>query len=121
MSPNYHPPMRLTPPQIDDAVRHLAGPDATVKLFGSRLDDAARGGGIDLLVECERLVAEPVGLACRITARLQRTLGDRKIDVLVIDPETPLDPVHRAARLHGVALKGSLPPKLLQQQEAARR
>jgi hypothetical protein len=31
-------------------------------------------------------VARPVWLAAQITARLQRRLGDRRIDVLVIDP-----------------------------------
>ncbi len=46
----------------------------------------------------------PVWVAARITARLQRALGDRKIDVLVIDPGTELLPVHRAALAEGVEL-----------------
>ncbi|MDH5508566.1 MAG: hypothetical protein OEZ02_15195 [Anaerolineae bacterium] len=42
--------MRLNPRQIDanqQAVSELAGIDATVRLFGSRTDDNARGGDID--------------------------------------------------------------------------
>ncbi len=87
------------------ATRELAGPDASVRLFGSRLDDQLRGGDIDLLVECPRRVARPVWLAAQITARLQKRLGDRKIDVLVVDPDTELEPVHRVARTEGKLLQ----------------
>jgi predicted nucleotidyltransferase len=100
--------MRLSPDQartIVAATKELAGPDARVRLFGSRLDDLARGGDIDLLVECPRVVARPVWLAAQITARLQRRLGDRRIDVLVIDPATELEPVHRVAQAEGVLLQ----------------
>jgi predicted nucleotidyltransferase len=100
--------MRLSPDQartIVVATQELAGPDARVRLFGSRLDDQARGGDIDLLVECPRPVARPVWLAAQITARLQRRLGDRRIDVLVIDPATELQAVHRVAQTEGVLLQ----------------
>ena len=63
--------MRLSPLQIHATVAataELAGPDALVRLFGSRLDDALRGGDIDLLVECPNKVARPVWLAAQITA-----------------------------------------------------
>jgi predicted nucleotidyltransferase len=99
--------MRLTPEQlraIVAAAADLAGADARVRLFGSRLHDELRGGDIDLLVECPRPVARPVWLAAQLTARLQRVLGDRRIDVLVIDPLTALQPVHRAAQAEGVPL-----------------
>lgn len=87
------------------AARELAKPRARVRLLGSRLRDDIRGGDIDLLVECPDPVAQPVWLAARITARLQRALGDRRIDVLVVDPQAPLEPVHRAARAEGVGLE----------------
>ena len=100
--------MRLTPEQtraIVAAATELAGADACVRLFGSRLDDSLKGGDIDLLVECAHPVDRPVWLAARMTARLQRILGDRKIDVLVVGSSTPLEPVHRAARATGVLLQ----------------
>jgi predicted nucleotidyltransferase len=100
--------MRLSNEQVRailTAARELAGPGASVRLFGSRLRDDVRGGDIDLLVECPAPVDGPVLLAARITARLQRLLGDRRIDVLVVDPHTLLDPVHRVALAEGVRLE----------------
>jgi len=100
--------MRLSVEQaraIVTAARELAGPEASVRLFGSRLRDDIRGGDIDLLVECPAPVDRPVWLATRLTARLQRLLGDRRIDVLVVDPHTPLEPVHQIARAEGVRLE----------------
>jgi predicted nucleotidyltransferase len=76
-----------------------------VCLFGSQLDDAAKGGDIDLLIECPQPVTRPVWLAAQITARLQRALGDRRIDVLVVDPGTALEPVHRVTLAEGVVLQ----------------
>ena len=63
--------MRLSPLQIHAivaATAERAGPDALVRLFGSRRDDALHGGDIDLLVECPNQVARPVWLAAQITA-----------------------------------------------------
>jgi predicted nucleotidyltransferase len=100
--------MRLSAEQssvILATARELAGPDASVRLFGSRLNDQSRGGDIDLLVECPHRVARPVWLAAQITARLQRRLGDRKIDVLVVDPDTELEPAHLVARAEGKLLQ----------------
>ena len=71
------------------ATHELAGPDASVRLFGSRLHDTLKGGDTDLLVQCAHPVERPIWLAAQTTARLQRLLGDRWIDVLLIDPTTP--------------------------------
>ncbi len=99
--------MRISPHARDAIIRttaELAGAGSRVHLFGSRLHDHLRGGDIDLLVECPQPVSRPVWLAAQITARLQRILGERKIDVLLIDPSTVLEPVHRVARAEGVEL-----------------
>lgn len=103
----YDACMRISAEQaqaIVAATRDLAGPQASVRLFGSRARDDVWGGDIDLLVECPEPIEQPVWLAARLTARLQRALGDRRIDVLVVDPHTELEPVHRAARAEGILL-----------------
>lgn len=50
--------MRLTEQQVEtilSIVSGIAGKDARVILFGSRLKDGARGGDLDLLVESDEL------------------------------------------------------------------
>jgi len=60
-----------------------ADPDAAVYLFGSRVNDVAKGGGIDLLE-----LSKKINLTAKldILARLHQQLGDQKID-LVIYPD----------------------------------
>jgi predicted nucleotidyltransferase len=64
---------------IHEAI-HQADIDAEVYLFGSRVDDTARGGDIDLLVLSKR-----IGLMKKleILAQLHEKLGERKIDLAV--------------------------------------
>jgi len=60
---------------------------AKVRLFGSRLNDDARGGDIDLLIE-----SKTVGFKDKLIIRyqLKEQLGDRKIDIIVTDKfDTP--------------------------------
>jgi len=89
---------------IRDTAREIFGPAAEVRLFGSRLDDAARGGDLDLLVVLPEPLAESPRKSLTFVARLQRRLGDQHIDVLVLDPLTPRQPVHEHAMRQGVTL-----------------
>ena len=68
--------MRLTKQQtqlITHTVSRLAGTGAAVYLFGSRLDDQAKGGDIDLLIESDT----PLSLIHRaqIKMELESQLG----------------------------------------------
>ena len=64
---------------ITNAVRQ-ADADAQIYLFGSRVNDAAKGGDIDLLV-----LSKKINLMTKleILAQLHLKLGERKIDVAV--------------------------------------
>ncbi len=90
---------------IRETVRQRLGREAEVYLFGSRLDDAARGGDIDLLVvlpgepDAGRAVA-----ASQLEAALQRRLGGRQVDVILLTPRTPRRPIHEHALRTGVRL-----------------
>ncbi|MEO7640657.1 MAG: nucleotidyltransferase domain-containing protein [Ramlibacter sp.] len=98
--------MRLTPTQrlaIKQRFADELGPGCEVRVFGSRADDAARGGDLDLLVVSPGKLAGKVWLASRLAAFAERLLDGRKVDVLLVDPDTTLQPVHRAA-MQGVAL-----------------
>jgi predicted nucleotidyltransferase len=99
--------MRLTAEQAETirrATAEIFGPDARVRLFGSRLDDAARGGDIDLLVECDEAIADFAHKRVQLVARLRLRLGDQPIAVLVSAPGAPQGPVHAAALRQGVRL-----------------
>ncbi|MBN2702400.1 MAG: nucleotidyltransferase domain-containing protein [Methylothermaceae bacterium] len=99
--------MRLSPGQRDTIrkiVKSAFGRGARVFLFGSRLDDVARGGDIDLYVEVDYLLPNRAAAASRLIAELQRVLGDQSIDVVLVDPGTQPQPVHEIARRQGVAL-----------------
>jgi predicted nucleotidyltransferase len=99
--------MRLSSDQIrtiGQVVAEFAGADASVRLFGSRADDAARGGDIDLLVEVPRPIDRPAVLGATIAARLERQLGGRKVDVLLSAPNLQSLPIHRIARSTGELL-----------------
>ena len=69
--------MRLTEDQsalIRQTVREEAGPLSRVWLFGSRVDDTARGGDVDLLVEQDTAIDQPGSLMARLTVRLSRAM-----------------------------------------------
>ena len=82
----------------------MAGVDAGVLLFGSRTRDDLRGGDIDLLIELSTSGLDKLAVSLRTGARLQQLIGERKIDVLVTDPQTTETPLIRAARRDGIAL-----------------
>ena len=89
---------------IRDTVREVFGVEANVKLFGSRINDDARGGDIDLLVELPTIAAEIERKTMQLTARLQLRIGDQPIDVLVLDPSTPRQSIHEQASITGIRL-----------------
>lgn len=104
---NSKPQVRLSAQEIEiirTTVHRLLGKATWMRIFGSRAKIDERGGDIDILIETEQKLADRVSTACRLTSQLQMQLGDQKIDVIIIDPETPEQPIHQIARQTGVML-----------------
>lgn len=83
------------------------GTEAHVWLFGSRVNDQAKGGDIDLYIESQ--TQKPTDL---ITAKLQflrdlhKKIGEQKIDVVLRRTDSTVDlPVYRIAKQTGVLLQ----------------
>ena len=83
---------------IRAAIRE-ADSEASIYLFGSRADDAAKGGDIDLLI-LSRKITLMVKLS--ILAQLHQQLGDRKIDIAVYSDDSR--PFPRMVMQEGVRL-----------------
>ncbi|KZY91508.1 hypothetical protein A3743_26965, partial [Oleiphilus sp. HI0072] len=61
--------------KIKESVEAVLGAEAEVILFGSRVDDSARGGDIDLFVETARQIENRASAAARIAAKIQMAIG----------------------------------------------
>lgn len=98
--------MRLTADEIaaiKAAAAEAFGDTAVVRLFGSRVDDTARGGDIDLLIEADAADDE-LDRKERFKDRFWRMTEPRKVDVLVAVRGRALGPFERIAYRDGVVL-----------------
>jgi len=101
------PRVRLSAREIEvirATVTRLLGDRTCIRIFGSRARKDEKGGDIDILIETERQLPNRVASVCRLVSELQMQLGDQKIDVIIIDPETREQPIHQIARQTGVML-----------------
>lgn len=99
--------MRLTTEQqqtIRNGVSTLFSSPVEVFLFGSRVDDSAKGGDIDLLIVLPEPVENHALTVARVSARLSLLLGGRTVDVLLQYPGALLQPIHHVAMQQGVKL-----------------
>lgn len=99
--------MRLTAEQrsaIVEETTRAFGPTARACLFGSRVDDARRGGDIDLHIEAEGSAAELLDRELALYAQLIRRLGERRIDIVVQPRGAAPRPIDEQARRNGVLL-----------------
>lgn len=76
----------------------------SIRVFGSRLDDAAQGGDVDLLLELTDPVDNPAFLAAQLSARVSRAMYGRKVDVLLSAPNLMRLPIHDIAFKEGQLL-----------------
>jgi len=99
--------MRLTKEQISiikALVSQHFDDDTDVILFGSRVDDTARGGDIDLYIETNCSAEQELSNKMALYAGLQKKLGEQRIDIVIHRTDSPLQPVHEQARRTGIQL-----------------
>lgn len=99
--------MRLSRDQVDlikEIVRKHCGIDARVWLFGSRVDDAAKGGDIDLLVEVAAPIRDARKCEDAIVLDMWKAMGEQKIDLVLVDEQSRSQSIHSIARETGVLL-----------------
>ena len=101
--------MRLTPHQIHaikTVTEEVFGAGAKALLFGSRVDDAKRGGDIDLYITDIALDAgERFDAKIRFLVELKRRIGEQRVDVVLAPAQgEAILPIHRRAQLEGVLL-----------------
>lgn len=99
--------MRITP-EYAAAVKQVAaeifGPDAVVRLFGSRSCDGKRGGDVDLHVTFS---SRPVDwrTSSRFVIEVEdRTADDRHIDLILHEAGAPLRLIDQVALREGIVL-----------------
>ncbi len=99
--------MRLTSTEIHcirEQARHIAGDCAKVWLFGSRLDDHAQGGDVDLMLELFEPIAQPALMTAQLAAVISRAMHGRRVDVVLCAPNLQRLPIHEVVFRDGVVL-----------------
>lgn len=99
--------MRIDPAEaqmIRRVVEAQFGTETRLWLFGSRTDDTARGGDVDILVDVGQAVENPAWAASCAESTLMRALGGRRVDVVLAAPNLQETALHRLARRDGVPL-----------------
>ncbi len=103
----FNTEMRLTSSQIK-MIRNTAqvvfGDIVRVTLFGSRVDDRAKGGDVDLMVEVPNIIDEPALLSATVASRISHAMNGRKVDVILKAPNLKTQPIHEIATRNGVIL-----------------
>ena len=81
------------------------GEGSEIRLFGSRLDDTARGGDIDLYIEpIKQSVEELIDARLLALSDLHLALGDQKIDLVINRKAGKHLPIYDVARKTGVLI-----------------
>lgn len=100
--------MRLTlhqQQQIRTTLKRYFGETTEIMLFGSRVDDSARGGDIDLYIEPEiQTAAEIVDARLYAMMELHKALGEQKIDLVINRCNGRELPIYEIAKKTGVPL-----------------
>ena len=88
---------------IQSVAREIFGETVRIRLFGSRIDDHRKGGDIDLHLEVDPDLCT-LKNELRFQLELMKTLGERKVDVVLHKQGKPLKSIDEIAINTGVEL-----------------
>jgi predicted nucleotidyltransferase len=98
--------MRLQPHEIQ-AIRQAAsavfGASASIRVFGSRVQDDVHGGDLDLHLEVEPGRAT-LANEMRFRGLIERPLDELKVDIVMHERGRPLGPIDQIAIRDGIML-----------------
>lgn len=89
---------------IETSFIEFFGPGDELYLFGSRVDDALKGGDIDLLAKSSLPPADIIRCRTRLGVALAKRLDGRKIDIVLYREGAPVLPIHRTALSEGILI-----------------
>jgi predicted nucleotidyltransferase len=89
---------------IKRLILEMAGANAITTVFGSRIDDDQRGGDLDLMVELPHAADNPAWFAAKLSAKISRLVGGRRVDVILLAPNLKTLPIHEHAKSTGKQL-----------------
>jgi predicted nucleotidyltransferase len=75
-----------------------------IVLFGSRVNDKAKGGDIDLLVITDQSDADAFRSKIKALTKMVRTMGERKIDLITAQKDSDDRFIVKEALMKGVDL-----------------
>lgn len=99
--------MKITEKQhthIVAKIKEVMGDDVQIMLFGSRVNDLAKGGDIDLYIKTPNPVENLAQSIMAIEAKLILTLGDQKFDILLDAPNLQKSKMYQVAQQTGILL-----------------
>lgn len=99
--------MRLTSRQvqaIQGVAQRVLGAGARVRVFGSMALDQRKGGDIDLFFETDAALTNRAKILCQLSGAITLALGDRKIDIILKDANTPPAAIFDVAKRTGILL-----------------
>ena len=99
--------MRLSPLQtkiIKKEVVALFGNSTKIILFGSKVDNKAKGGDIDLMINVGKKDNNLWRKALRLNTNIQQKLGEQKIDIIIKYQGQKLQNIHKEAIRTGIVL-----------------
>mgnify|MGYP000167287197 CR=1 FL=1 len=97
--------MRITDKEkylIIQYAKEIFGENNNLYLFGSRIDDAKKGGDIDLFLESDKGIN--MEQQVEFIAKLYRNVTTRKIDLVVKNPLAADKPIYHTAKEEGILL-----------------